>query len=662
MSKITKKNVAVLLAAALIITCFFSETLTAKVAAGGLNNSSQYIEYISKLVNYDIYANYFSTTTHVDGNMIVGKLTKNSQGKAFIENIKATQLADTSKNGSYIGTIDNKDGSYASIDSMTVVIGDDSFFHRDGASDQYNLNGSAVIIDSDDIGAGRTYTSINAALAKANIDSSLINTSSVLAALAKAAESVSSLGNEVGTSTANMSITEVLAVAKKNITSFSKNSVMIININASDLNSNEVMNGLAALANANQNRIYIVVNVNTGSAQEINIAAPMNGVQSYSDLTGYLIWNFGSFSGQINVYQTFIGVIVAANASVLAGSTINGRVVANILSQTQEIHQPRITVTPTPTATNTPTPTATNTPTPTATNTPTPTVTNTPTPTVTNTPTPTATSTPTPTPTRKLTSTPTPTPTRKVTNTPTPTVTNTPTPTATSTPTPTPTRKLTSTPTPTPTRKVTNTPTPTVTNTPTPTVTNTPTPTATSTPTPTPTRKVTNTPTPTVTSTPTPTVTSTPTPTVTSTPTPTATSTPTPTATSTPTPTSEPEEIIEDEPVPRNEPVVPTATPTPTKAPTSTPKPTKAPTAAPTKAPEEVIEDDPIPQVNPKPTDIPDEEIIDDDIIPQVNPVFPLTGENIIIILSVLATGLVAFFILAATRKKKEKEEKQNIG
>ncbi len=238
----------------------------------------------------------------------------------------------------------------------------------------------------------------------------------------------------------------------------------------------------------------------------------------YEIYAGRILLNFGTYSGEVRLAKTHAGAVLAPCASVTAGSTHNGSVIADSVYVDGEIHKNKFQwfdPTPTPMPTNTPTPTSTVTPTPTPSGTPTPGPTPwtsitpeptsevTPTPTEEVTPTPPGEETPTPTPTEEVT----PTPPVEETPTPTPTEEVTPTPPVEETPTPTPTEEVTptppgeETPTPTPTEEVT--PTPPEEETPIPTPTpfyNIPTekPTETPTPTQTPTRELTPTPSPTI--------------------------------------------------------------------------------------------------------------------------------------------------------------------
>ena len=184
----------------------------------------------------------------------------------------------------------------------------------------------------------------------------------------------------------------------------------------------------------------------------------------YEIYAGRILLNFGTYGGEVRLAKTHAGAVLAPCASVTAGSTHNGSVIADSVYVDGEIHKNKFQwfdPTPTPMPTNTPTPTSTVTPTPTPSGTPTPG----PTPWTSITPEPTSEVTPTPTeevtPTPPVEETPTPTPTEEVT--PTPPGEETPIP----TPTPfynIPTEKPTETPTPTqtPTRELTPTPSPTI--------------------------------------------------------------------------------------------------------------------------------------------------------------------------------------------------------
>ncbi|MDE5819567.1 MAG: hypothetical protein K2I07_09645 [Lachnospiraceae bacterium] len=209
-----------------------------------------------------------------------------------------------------------------------------------------------------------------------------------------------------------------------------KGDVVVIDISVAALTEcahaeNSLQGSLSALYRANREvGATLLVRVNTEGTDTVSITVPMYQ-DEHGSANGYLIWDFGTFSGTINANSCVTaGVIVAPNAEqVVVTGLLEGRVVTDtyVREGSSETHQPWTT----PTPTDTPTPTPTDTPPPTTTDTPEPTPTDTPEPTPTDTPEPTPTDTPEPTPTVTITDTPTPT---SATPTPTTTVTITDTP------------------------------------------------------------------------------------------------------------------------------------------------------------------------------------------------------------------------------------------
>ena len=326
----------------------------------------------------------------------------------------------------------------------------------------------------------------------------------------------------------------------------------------------------------------------------------------YEIYAGRILLNFGTYGGEVRLAKTHAGAVLAPCASVTAGSTHNGSVIADSVYVDGEIHKNKFQwfdPTPTPMPTNTPTPTSTVTPTPTPSGTPTPG----PTPWTSITPEPTSEVTPTPTPPGE--ETPNPTPTEEVT--PTPPEEETPTPTPTEEVTPTPPEE--ETPIPTPTEEVTPTPPGEETPTPTPTEEVTPTPPGEETPTPTPTEEVTPTPPGEETPTPTPTEEVTPTPPEEETPIPTPTpfyNIPTEKPTETPTPTQTPTRELTPTPSPTiwTPRIEPSLTPLPTDFVTSTPGTTLTQEPRPTDHSDTPTPDVPVPTPEMEVFELPPEE------------------------------------------------------
>ncbi len=216
--------------------------------------------------------------------------------------------------------------------------------------------------------------------------------------------------------------------------------LLILNISASDFNSNGDYYDKLITESANAGKTVVVNVADSGSvalSYSMN-ATTVGGGLGHQSWAGNIVWNFGNASS-VSTGGIF-GTVLAPSASVTNYANIVGAVICNSFAQGGEVHQVNYTrgiptqPTPTPEPSEEPTPSEDPTPTPTPSEDPTPT----PTPMPSEDPTPTPTPSEDPTPTPPVT---TPTPTPPVT-TPTPPAT-TPTPEG---PTPTPSEEPTPTP------------------------------------------------------------------------------------------------------------------------------------------------------------------------------------------------------------------------
>ena len=92
----------------------------------------------------------------------------------------------------------------------------------------------------------------------------------------------------------------------------------------------------------------IVVNVITDNSPTINIqkgfTTNTNISTEFHQLSPYIIWNFGSYAGSINISEEMLGIIVAPKAQVFqASGNLNGEIVASIAGSNGEIHQVSVT-------------------------------------------------------------------------------------------------------------------------------------------------------------------------------------------------------------------------------------------------------------------------------------------------------------------------------
>ena len=121
--------------------------------------------------------------------------------------------------------------------------------------------------------------------------------------------------------------------------------VVCINVDYTQLINNEGSFGY--LIN-NNSGTRIVVNVITDNSPTINIqkgfTTNTNVSTEFHQLSPYIIWNFGSYAGSINISEEMLGIIVAPKAKVFqASGNLNGEIVASIAGSNGEIHQVSVT-------------------------------------------------------------------------------------------------------------------------------------------------------------------------------------------------------------------------------------------------------------------------------------------------------------------------------
>ena len=121
--------------------------------------------------------------------------------------------------------------------------------------------------------------------------------------------------------------------------------VVCINVDYTQLINNDGSFGY--LIN-NNSGTRIVVNVITDNSPTINIqkgfTTNTNVSTEFHQLSPYIIWNFGSYAGSINISEEMLGIIVAPKAKVFqASGNLNGEIVASIAGSNGEIHQVSVT-------------------------------------------------------------------------------------------------------------------------------------------------------------------------------------------------------------------------------------------------------------------------------------------------------------------------------
>ncbi len=422
------------------------------------------LEDIAKVDNFVIYADSYSSSTHIDGNIAVNDYSQKDSEGNVLDHSSLEDLKGTGDNYSYIGSTSSKDGLTIQVydnqgegtkpatNVATLVVGSDNINIQNNNAKAEVVNVSDVDLSNldDPEKKAEVKAALETALEERNIDAEKFldeiqidkNLKEISEQGEAAKEAVDKIwadekGNKKLTSeetskkVAEAATGIVNAMAEEEV----KDAIIVFDVDVNALNdsTNEGLPKIIErLIEANKEIGATIVinmvipeegNLNT----EINLWQPINST-AYAAETAYVVWNFGNYTGKINVNQTIAGIVVAPEATIVANGVINGRVIADDVSHSMEIHTPNEKPTPkrTPMPEKTPEPTPTPTETPTATPTATPTETPEPTATPTETPTATPTVTPTETPTATPTVTPTETPTATPTETPEPTETPTP--------------------------------------------------------------------------------------------------------------------------------------------------------------------------------------------------------------------------------------------
>ena len=363
------------------------------VTAGGtvlegdaLNAVNEFLESLEVTEDFAVYTDdYTSQCNHVEGNIAVNTL--NSQtGDGMLIKGDTSEALDGGQY-SYIGSSDQSVGSYGSViltngtlDETTQTSGTD--FVTVGGAIGFDGEGK-LQVDEEKLATAIEEVSANVNsedVAQAiKINENLDRISDAAANLDAALDEV--LAEEDATP-AKTAVNAVTGMLTEN--TVQKGDVVVIDIPA--LGINDLCNELQNLYNVNKNvgaTLLVRVNTKELTSATISITIPLNG-EYKGAANGYLIWDFGTFNGEIVQTSAIAGVIVAPNALVSSYDTVEGRVVAGShFHNGSETHQPgKEEPTPTPEEEEpTPTVTITDTPTPTsATPTPTTTVTITDTP------------------------------------------------------------------------------------------------------------------------------------------------------------------------------------------------------------------------------------------------------------------------------------------
>ena len=281
---------------------------------------------LKKIEGFAVFANELSQTNLIEGNICVNKAIPHT-------NIVLSRVYEVEPNDySYIGdtTSPIQITGNSDFDLAPINVGPNIKVEQPNKNQTIINGGYSTNILATEL-TDEEY--INA--------TSLIN--SVLDNLASIGDAIKSDADPSFYEDQTDSFSSINKLLKNNV---AKNGdVVCINVDYTQLINNEGSFGY--LIN-NNSGTCIVVNVITDNSPTINIqkgfTTNTNVSTEFNQLSPYIIWNFGSYAGSINISEEMLGIIVAPKAQVFqASGNLNGEIVASIAGSNGEIHQVSVT-------------------------------------------------------------------------------------------------------------------------------------------------------------------------------------------------------------------------------------------------------------------------------------------------------------------------------
>ena len=281
---------------------------------------------LKKIEGFAVFANELSQTNLIEGNICVNKAIPHT-------NILLSRVYEVEPNDySYIGdtTSPIQITGNSDFDLAPINVGPNIKVEQPNKNQTIINGGSSTNILATEL-TDEEY--INA--------TSLIN--SVLDNLASIGDAIKYEADTSFYEDQTDSFSSINKLLKNNV---AKNGdVVCINVDYTQLINNEGSFGY--LIN-NNSGTCIVVNVITDNSPTINIqkgfTTNTNVSTEFNQLSPYIIWNFGSYAGSINISEEMLGIIVAPKAQVFhASGNLNGEIVASIAGSNGEIHQVSVT-------------------------------------------------------------------------------------------------------------------------------------------------------------------------------------------------------------------------------------------------------------------------------------------------------------------------------
>lgn len=341
-------------------------------------DTKDYLNSQNVTADFDVYANTMDKTCgHIDGNIAVNKLNAstvlmNKEGQyGKTTSISSDKKVDKqyAQNGySYVGSvadgvyIDTSSNQYDDAGHNVSLLVTGSDVTNTNAKGDANHFKSVTLAPGATVDGKVTEAAHQDALKQEARLQNLREVSDIknnLADIANKGQKVmESAAAQTGTGTLTSlqklqkigALLEQKQLTNQDIITVTIGAAVLSNRNnAGQGDSNDIEAALAKLVSANTQGAHIVLNVVIGN-QDVEVSTTgtrvfsvdrhlQQNITDYDARAAYLNWNFGNFTGRINITSTFAGNVIAPNAYLHAGSGLqSGRVVSDTASSGGELH------------------------------------------------------------------------------------------------------------------------------------------------------------------------------------------------------------------------------------------------------------------------------------------------------------------------------------
>ena len=281
---------------------------------------NELLESIEKTEGVVVYANELDRTNHIEGNIAVNTVTAGNVN-VVLGDVPENEKSDTSYVGESNGGIQISDGANIIVgDSVSVSKPNENQTVINGG---YSNNINVIKLSEDET---------------EEMEKTINNNLEEISAAGEAAKSQIDEAFYADSTDAFESVNNML---KNDV--LTEGDIVSINVDYKSILQNE--GAFGNLINANKGTTVVVNIIMTEeNVTEITIlkafSANVEVDTRFNEYSPYIVWNFGSYNGNININEEMVGIIVAPCASVYqAAGNLNGQIIAQVAGNNGELHQ-----------------------------------------------------------------------------------------------------------------------------------------------------------------------------------------------------------------------------------------------------------------------------------------------------------------------------------